>query len=102
MAPLKALSVCTHDLPCTAAGRDNGGGGRAGYEALLFIHGFNSDIDGVLRLVGQLLSLGSFPPTIMATIFGWPCTNNLAYPMVPPALLFGMLCRAEQQTRGGR
>ena len=85
-----------------AAGGGHVASAQGGYDALLFIHGFNSGLDQDVSLVSQLFSLGSFPPTIMPAVFGWPCTNNLAYPMVPPALLFGMLCRAEQQTRGGR
>ena len=71
-------------MPRLLAGEDEGAAEGGGYEALLFIHGFNSDVDSVVCLVGQLLSLGSFPPSIMATIFAWPCTASISYPLVRP------------------
>eukprot|EP00892_Ulva_mutabilis_P003595 jgi/Ulvmu1/1607/UM111_0036.1 len=80
-ADIRSLSPWIFTDSDEILGAQHAAGARPGYDALLFIHGFNSDIDGVVRLVGQLLSLGSFPASLMPTIFGWPCTRHVAYPM---------------------
>eukprot|EP00892_Ulva_mutabilis_P006050 jgi/Ulvmu1/3817/UM018_0028.1 len=51
-----------------------------GYEAILFVHGFNCSVEGALRLLGQLVALGAFPGHIMPVVFGWPCTVSIFYP----------------------
>lgn len=53
-----------------------------GYEAILFIQGFNSSAEGAMTLLGQLLALGSFPGDIAPVVFAWPCTTILCYLMV--------------------
>ena len=55
-----------------------------GYEAILFVHGFNCSIEGALRLLGQLVALGGFPGHIMPVVFGWPCTVSIFYPQARP------------------
>jgi esterase/lipase superfamily enzyme len=59
-----------------------------GYEALLFVHGFNSSLENVLGLLGQMLALGSFPGEIVPVIFGWPCTKGALYPFVRSPLSY--------------
>ncbi|KAG0370445.1 hypothetical protein BGZ54_006338 [Gamsiella multidivaricata] len=52
---------------------------RAGYEALIFVHGYNCPLTyGVARL-GQLLALGEFPPYIKPFVFSWPSSTTLGY-----------------------
>lgn len=59
-----------------------------GYEAILFVHGFNCSIEGALRLLGQLVALGGFPGNIMPVVFGWPCTVSVFYPQARPLAPF--------------
>ena len=52
---------------------------EGGYDALFFVHGYNSSQEHVLGLLGQLLALGSFPGDLMPVIFAWPCTKSYQY-----------------------
>lgn len=66
---------------------------ETGYDALFFVHGFNSSLEHVLGLLGQMLALGSFPGDIVPVIFAWPCTKGACYPFVRPLLLPLHNCR---------
>ncbi|KAF9897757.1 hypothetical protein BX616_005041, partial [Lobosporangium transversale] len=52
---------------------------RAGYEALVFIHGYNCPLTYGIGRLGQLLSLGEFPPYIKPFVFNWPSSTTLGY-----------------------
>ncbi|KAF9436165.1 hypothetical protein BGZ76_004668 [Entomortierella beljakovae] len=52
---------------------------RAGYEALVFIHGYNCALTYGVGRLGQLLSLGEFPPYIKPFVFSWPSSVTLGY-----------------------
>ncbi|KAF9404095.1 hypothetical protein BGZ94_004386, partial [Podila epigama] len=52
---------------------------RAGYEALVFIHGYNCALTYGIARLGQLLSLGEFPPYIKPFVFSWPSSTTLGY-----------------------
>ncbi|KAG0267670.1 hypothetical protein DFQ27_008450 [Actinomortierella ambigua] len=52
---------------------------RAGFSALVFIHGYNCSLTyGVARLA-QLLSLGEFPPYVKPFVFSWPSSVTMGY-----------------------
>lgn len=55
---------------------------KSGYDALLFVQGFNTSAEHSMSLLGQLLALGSFPGDIAPVVFAWPCTTILWYLMV--------------------
>ncbi|KAF9115876.1 hypothetical protein BGX27_005942 [Mortierella sp. AM989] len=52
---------------------------RAGHEALVFIHGYNCALTYGIGRLGQLLSLGEFPPYIKPFVFSWPSSTTLGY-----------------------
>jgi len=52
---------------------------RAGYEALVFVHGYNCPLTYGIARLGQLLSLGEFPPYIKPFIFSWPSSTTMGY-----------------------
>ncbi|KAK3821427.1 MAG: hypothetical protein J3Q66DRAFT_438287 [Benniella sp.] len=52
---------------------------RAGYEALVFVHGYNCALTYGIGRLGQLLSLGEFPPYIKPFVFNWPSSTTLGY-----------------------
>ncbi|KAG0019560.1 hypothetical protein BGZ81_009685 [Podila clonocystis] len=52
---------------------------RAGYEALVFIHGYNCPLTYGIARLGQLLSLGEFPPYIKPFVFSWPSSTTMGY-----------------------
>ncbi|KAI1318050.1 hypothetical protein EDD11_007284 [Mortierella claussenii] len=52
---------------------------RAGYEALIFIHGYNCALTYGIGRLGQLLSLGEFPPYIKPFVFSWPSSTTMGY-----------------------
>ncbi|KAF9402536.1 hypothetical protein BGX21_009770 [Mortierella sp. AD011] len=52
---------------------------RAGYEALVFVHGYNCPLTYGIGRLGQLLSLGEFPPYIKPFVFSWPSSTTMGY-----------------------
>ncbi|KAF9347459.1 hypothetical protein BGX26_001038 [Mortierella sp. AD094] len=52
---------------------------RAGYEALVFVHGYNCALTYGIGRLGQLLSLGEFPPYIKPFVFSWPSSTTMGY-----------------------
>ncbi|KAG0309670.1 hypothetical protein BGZ98_009990 [Dissophora globulifera] len=52
---------------------------RAGYEALVFVHGYNCPLTYGIARLGQLLSLGEFPPYIKPFVFSWPSSTTMGY-----------------------
>ncbi|KAG0223347.1 hypothetical protein BGW41_005610 [Actinomortierella wolfii] len=52
---------------------------RAGYSALVFIHGYNCALSYGIARLAQLLSLGEFPPYIKPFVFSWPSSVTLGY-----------------------
>ncbi|KAF9577604.1 hypothetical protein BGW38_007084, partial [Lunasporangiospora selenospora] len=52
---------------------------RAGYEALVFVHGYNCALTYGIGRLGQLLSLGEFPPYIKPFVFSWPSSTTFGY-----------------------
>ncbi|KAF9572987.1 hypothetical protein EC968_009192 [Mortierella alpina] len=52
---------------------------RAGYEALVFVHGYNCPLTYGIARLGQLLSLGEFPPYIKPFVFSWPSSVTMGY-----------------------
>ncbi|KAF9940077.1 hypothetical protein BGZ65_008376, partial [Modicella reniformis] len=52
---------------------------RAGHEALVFVHGYNCALTYGIGRLGQLLSLGEFPPYIKPFIFNWPSSTTMGY-----------------------
>ncbi|KAI9007233.1 hypothetical protein BC832DRAFT_591817 [Gaertneriomyces semiglobifer] len=58
-------------LPCV----DN----RHPDEALIFIHGYNCSVTDAIKRLGQLLTLGAFPPWIKPFVFAWPSGKELTY-----------------------
>lgn len=80
---------------CVVAARPNtkraSPSAETGYDALFFIHGFNSSLEHCVGLLGQMLALGSFPGDMVPVIFAWPCTQGFRYPFVRPcSCLFGI------------
>ncbi|KAF9900036.1 hypothetical protein EC991_008009 [Linnemannia zychae] len=52
---------------------------RAGYEALVFVHGYNCALTYGIGRLGQLLSLGEFPAYIKPFVFSWPSSTTMGY-----------------------
>ncbi|KAG0249434.1 hypothetical protein BG011_009317 [Mortierella polycephala] len=52
---------------------------QAGHEALIFIHGYNCPLTYGIARLGQLLSLGEFPPYIKPFVFNWPSSTTMGY-----------------------
>ncbi|KAK3809743.1 MAG: hypothetical protein J3R72DRAFT_464052 [Linnemannia gamsii] len=52
---------------------------RAGYEALVFVHGYNCPLTYGIARLGQLLSLGEFPAYIKPFVFSWPSSTTMGY-----------------------
>ncbi|KAF9156579.1 hypothetical protein BG015_003879 [Linnemannia schmuckeri] len=52
---------------------------RAGYEALVFVHGYNCALTYGIGRLGQLLALGEFPPYIKPFVFSWPSSTTMGY-----------------------
>ncbi|KAG0056806.1 hypothetical protein BGZ83_003424 [Gryganskiella cystojenkinii] len=52
---------------------------RAGYEALVFVNGYNCALTYGIARLGQLLSLGEFPAYIKPFIFSWPSSTTMGY-----------------------
>ncbi|KAF9180981.1 hypothetical protein BGZ51_005768 [Haplosporangium sp. Z 767] len=52
---------------------------RAGHEALIFVHGYNCALTYGIARLGQLLSLGEFPPYIKPFVFSWPSSTTMGY-----------------------
>ncbi|KAJ3124534.1 hypothetical protein HK098_001083 [Nowakowskiella sp. JEL0407] len=48
-------------------------------EALVFVHGYNSSLLGSGITLGQMLSLGAFPPHIRPFIYNWPSASALSF-----------------------
>ena len=38
----------------------------------MFLHGYNTSLTDALKLLGQLLTLGHFPPFIKPIVYSWP------------------------------
>ncbi|KAF9920150.1 hypothetical protein FBU30_010056 [Linnemannia zychae] len=52
---------------------------RAGYEALVFVHGYNCALTYGIGRLGQLLALGEFPAYIKPFVFSWPSSTTMGY-----------------------
>ncbi|KAK3808198.1 MAG: hypothetical protein JOS17DRAFT_780597 [Linnemannia elongata] len=52
---------------------------RAGYEALIFVHGYNCALTYGIGRLGQLLALGEFPAYIKPFVFSWPSSTTMGY-----------------------
>ncbi|KAG9069611.1 hypothetical protein KI688_010515 [Linnemannia hyalina] len=52
---------------------------RAGYEALIFVHGYNCALSYGIGRLGQLLALGEFPAYIKPFVFSWPSSTTMGY-----------------------
>ncbi|KAG0058101.1 hypothetical protein BGZ89_001562 [Linnemannia elongata] len=52
---------------------------RAGYEALVFVHGYNCALTYGIARLGQLLALGEFPAYIKPFVFSWPSSTTMGY-----------------------
>ncbi|KAF9975775.1 hypothetical protein BGZ73_000446 [Actinomortierella ambigua] len=52
---------------------------RAGFSALVFIHGYNCSLTYGIARLAQLLSLGEFPPYVKPFVFSWPSSVTLGY-----------------------
>lgn len=48
-------------------------------EALIFFHGFNSPLEYALKVFGQFLTLGNFPPHVHPYVFSWPAGRSPFY-----------------------
>ncbi|KAG0271272.1 hypothetical protein BGZ96_005905, partial [Linnemannia gamsii] len=52
---------------------------RAGYDALVFVHGCNTALTYGIGPLGQLLALGEFPAYIKPFVFSWPSSITMGY-----------------------
>ena len=50
-----------------------------GFEAVVFLHGFNCPVSDALKLIGQLWTLSDFPPHVKPFVFGWPGGRDVGY-----------------------
>jgi hypothetical protein len=46
---------------------------------VVFFHGFNCAVTDGMKLIGQLWTLGDFPPHLVPFVFGWPGGKGLGY-----------------------
>ena len=52
---------------------------RQGFEAVVFLHGFNTPVADACKLIAQLWTLGDFPAYLKPFVFGWPGGRDLRY-----------------------
>jgi len=45
-------------------------------EGILFIHGYDHNLEDALKRFGQFLALGQFPPYLKPFVFNWPSSTN--------------------------
>ena len=49
------------------------------YEAVVFVHGFNSPVSEALKRIGQLWTMGEFPAHLKPFVYGWPASRDVGY-----------------------
>jgi len=54
--------------------------------ALVYLHGYNCPLDWACMVLGQLLALGKFSPSIVPFVFSWPSGKTFAYVWVRSGL----------------
>ena len=45
---------------------------QAGFEVVIFIHGWSSSVTNGAKVIGQLFAMGSFPAHVKPIVYGWP------------------------------
>ncbi|KAI9034661.1 hypothetical protein DFJ74DRAFT_650121 [Hyaloraphidium curvatum] len=46
-------------------------------ECIIFVHGYNTSPKYAVQMLGQVLTLGEFPPTIRPFVFAWPGGSSI-------------------------